>query len=50
MLVISAFGRLKQEDCEFKATLYYKVRPYLKKRKNVKVSNKHRKMLSVRSY
>jgi hypothetical protein len=28
MPVISALRRLKQEDCEFKASLGYTVRPY----------------------
>jgi hypothetical protein len=27
------FGRLRQEDCKFKASLGYKVRPYLKNKK-----------------
>jgi hypothetical protein len=34
--VISALGRLRQEDCESKASLEYIVRPYLKKKKKKK--------------
>jgi hypothetical protein len=34
MPVIPAFGRLRQEDEEFKACLGYAVRPHLKKNQN----------------
>jgi hypothetical protein len=34
--VISALGRLRQEDCKFKASLSHTVRPYLKRRKKEK--------------
>jgi hypothetical protein len=34
--VISALGRLKQEDLEFEANLDYRVRPCLKKKKKSK--------------
>jgi hypothetical protein len=32
---ILALGRLRQEDCKFKVSLGYTVRPYLKKKKNL---------------
>jgi hypothetical protein len=35
---IPALGRLRQEDCQFKASLGYRVRPYLKKETNKTIS------------
>jgi hypothetical protein len=35
MLVIPAFGRLRQEDCEFEVSLSYITRHCLKKKKNL---------------
>jgi hypothetical protein len=34
--VIPALGKLRQEDCKLEASLYYKVRPCLKKKQREK--------------
>jgi hypothetical protein len=38
---------LRQEDCEFEASLSYVVRPYLKKTKNEKYINKNHLSLKM---
>jgi hypothetical protein len=43
--VIPALGRLRQEDHEFKASLGYTGRPYLKNKQTNKQTNKQRKSL-----
>jgi hypothetical protein len=39
MLVPPALGKLRQEDCKFKASLSYKVRPVTNKQINKQTTN-----------
>jgi hypothetical protein len=42
MSVVPALRKLRQEDCEFEASLEYKARPRLKKLKKVKKKEKEK--------